>query len=66
MTIGDEVEVTVALDEEERVIIPPRPIQERLDADPALRAAWEKLSDSHQREWAIVRPPSPISVTNLT
>lgn len=51
--IGDEVEATVALDEEERVIIPPRPIQERLDADPALRAAWEKLSYSHQREWAM-------------
>ncbi|MDO5084441.1 MAG: YdeI/OmpD-associated family protein [Arachnia propionica] len=51
--IGDEVEVTVALDLGERVIVPPRPIQERLDADPAVRKAWEKLSYSHQREWAM-------------
>ncbi|MDO5066716.1 MAG: YdeI/OmpD-associated family protein [Propionibacteriaceae bacterium] len=51
--IGDEVAVTVALDVEERVIVPPQPIQDRLDADPALRQAWEKLSYSHQREWAM-------------
>lgn len=51
--IGDEVEVTVALDVEERVIVPPDRIQDRLDADPALRAAWEKLPYSHQREWAM-------------
>ncbi|RRD47308.1 YdeI/OmpD-associated family protein [Tessaracoccus sp. OH4464_COT-324] len=51
--IGDEVTATVALDEEKRIVVPPEPIQLRLDADPKLRAAWEKLSYSHQREWAM-------------
>lgn len=51
--IGNEVDVMIAPDLEERVIVPPQPIQERLDADTSLRAAWERLPYSHQREWAM-------------
>ncbi len=50
--IGDAVKAVVALDTEERVITPPAELQQQLDADTELRAAWEKLSYSHQREWA--------------
>lgn len=42
----------MAKSNEEHTLIPPKPIQEALDADPAVRAAWEKLPYSHQREWA--------------
>jgi bacteriocin resistance YdeI/OmpD-like protein/uncharacterized protein DUF1905 len=47
---GDEVDVLVELDTEERVVMLPADLAEALDAEPAAKAAFEKLSYSHRRE----------------
>jgi uncharacterized protein YdeI (YjbR/CyaY-like superfamily) len=46
---GDEVDVEVALDTAPRVVEAPDDLRPALDADPAAKAAWERLSYSHQR-----------------
>lgn len=33
------------------VVTPPPPLDAALDEDGELRAAWERLPPSHQREW---------------
>lgn len=47
---GGVVEVTLELDTEKREIEVPPELQAALDADPAAKAAWDKLSYSHQRQ----------------
>jgi bifunctional DNA-binding transcriptional regulator/antitoxin component of YhaV-PrlF toxin-antitoxin module len=50
--IGDEVEVTVELDEEPRTVELPPALEEALDGDDRARAAFDGLSYSHRREYA--------------
>jgi uncharacterized protein YdeI (YjbR/CyaY-like superfamily) len=47
---GDEVEVDVELDAEPRVVVEPADFARALDADPAARAAYDRLSSSRKRE----------------
>lgn len=51
---GQEVEVTLTLDTEPRVVEVPADLREALDADDAARASYEALSYSRQR--ALVEP----------
>jgi len=48
---GDEIEVEVELDAEPRVVVEPADFAHALDADPAARAAYDRLSYSHRREY---------------
>lgn len=50
---GDEVEVTVERDEDERVIEIPAELDTLLEANPSARQAFEALSYSHRREHAL-------------
>jgi hypothetical protein len=47
---GDQVEVQVELDEEPRVPLEPADFGRALDADPAARAAYDRLADTRKRE----------------
>ncbi|GAA4053631.1 hypothetical protein GCM10022248_21130 [Nonomuraea soli] len=47
---GDEVEVEVELDSEPPVVVEPDDFAQALDADPAARAAYDRLSHSRKRE----------------
>jgi len=49
VSAGDEVEVFIELDNEPRMVEAPDDFQQALDADPAARHNWEKLSYSHKR-----------------
>ncbi len=49
---GDEVEVRLDVDDAPRVVEVPEDLAVELARDPELRAAWEKLSYSHQRAHA--------------
>ncbi|HET6358319.1 YdeI/OmpD-associated family protein [Streptomyces sp.] len=46
---GDEVEVDLQLDTEPRVVVEPPDFAEALDADPQLRAAYDRLAYTHRR-----------------
>jgi uncharacterized protein YdeI (YjbR/CyaY-like superfamily) len=48
--IGQEIEVEVEYDHEPRVIVEPEDFTKALDADPAARAVYDRLSPSHKRE----------------
>ncbi|MCU1455070.1 MAG: hypothetical protein JWN46_3216 [Acidimicrobiales bacterium] len=48
---GDEVDVDVELDEAPRDVEVPTDLAAALDADPAVRAAFDKLAPSHRKEW---------------
>lgn len=50
VSTGDEVEVEVELDAEPRVVVEPDDFARALDADPAARAAYDRLAYSHKRE----------------
>ena len=50
VSTGDEVEVAVKLDAEPRVVVEPEDFARALDADPAARAAYDRLAYSHKRE----------------
>jgi bifunctional DNA-binding transcriptional regulator/antitoxin component of YhaV-PrlF toxin-antitoxin module len=52
-THGDELEVTIARDEAERVVEIPIELAKLLEANPAARDALEALSYSHRREHAL-------------
>jgi hypothetical protein len=52
IAIGDEVEVTVELDEEPRTVALPSALAAALDGDDAARAAFEGLSYTHRRKYA--------------
>ncbi len=47
---GDEIDVDVELDAEPRVVAEPADFARALDADPAARTAYDRLSSSHKRE----------------
>ncbi|HJQ98146.1 MAG TPA: YdeI/OmpD-associated family protein [Candidatus Polarisedimenticolaceae bacterium] len=49
---GETVPVTIALDEEKRVVTPPRDLAAALKAAPPAWERWQELSFSHQREYA--------------
>jgi hypothetical protein len=50
---GDEtLDVTIALDSEERVVEPPRDLVKALKAAPPAWDRWREMSFSHQREYA--------------
>ena len=49
---GDEVEVVIERDDAPREVEVPPALQARLDADEIARAAFEKLSFTHRREYA--------------
>jgi len=46
---GDDVEVTLELDDAPRVVEVPEDLAAALAGDPAAAAAWEKLAYSHQK-----------------
>jgi hypothetical protein len=50
---GDLVDVDLERDIEPRVIEPPPDLAEALRTNPAAKAAWEKLSYSHRKEYAL-------------
>ena len=47
---GDDVEVEVEIDAEPRVVAEPADFARALDADPAARTAYDRLSHGHKRE----------------
>jgi hypothetical protein len=49
---GDELDVGIELDDTPRTVQPPAELASALAADAAAAAAWEKLSYTHQKEWA--------------
>jgi hypothetical protein len=49
---GDEVEVVIERDEAPREVEVPPALQQRLDGDATAKAAFEKLSFTHRREYA--------------
>src|SRR3954465_8043383 len=52
LAAGDEVEVVMERDDQPREVEVPPALQQRLEADEAARAAFEKLSFTHRREYA--------------
>jgi uncharacterized protein YdeI (YjbR/CyaY-like superfamily) len=50
LVTGEEVEVDLELNTEPAVITEPEDLTGALDADPAARAAWDRLAYTHQRE----------------
>lgn len=52
VAIGQEIDVTIRVDTEERVVEIPPVLAEALDADPAVRAAFENLPPSKRKEMA--------------
>jgi bifunctional DNA-binding transcriptional regulator/antitoxin component of YhaV-PrlF toxin-antitoxin module len=50
---GDEVDVELVLDTAPRVVTVPPDLAEALDADPAVRAAFDGMSYSHQRQYVL-------------
>jgi hypothetical protein len=58
---GDDIEVTLEVDDAPRVVEVPPELAEALAADPVAAAAWQRLSYSHQRRHAepIVEAKSP-------
>ncbi len=49
---GDTVDVTIELDDQPRVVELPQALAQALDADPAVRAAFDALSPSTRKEHA--------------
>ena len=52
ITIGDEVDVTLELDDEPRSVDLPPLLAAALEGDAKARAAFERLSYTHRREYA--------------
>ena len=50
-TFGDEVKVSVELDVEERVVAVPLELKRAFKSDKEAKAAFEKLSYTHQKEY---------------
>jgi Bacteriocin-protection, YdeI or OmpD-Associated/Domain of unknown function (DUF1905) len=53
LVTGDEAEVELELDPEPRAVAEPADFARALDADPAARAAYDRLAYSHKREHVI-------------
>ncbi len=51
VTAGDAVDITMQRDDEPRTVATPPDLDVALQANPAARAAWDKLSPSHRREY---------------
>jgi len=49
VTTGDEIEVDLELDAQPRVIVEPADFARALDSDPAARATYDHLAQSHKR-----------------
>lgn len=49
---GDPVSVTMERDDEPRIITPPADLARALKANKTAQAAWDKLSYTHQKEYA--------------
>ena len=52
ITIGDEVDVTLELDDEPRSVEPPPLLAAALEGDAEAKAAFRRLSYTHRREYA--------------
>ena len=52
MAIGDTVEIVIDRDDAPRTVDVPGDLAAALDAEPALRAAFDALSYTHRREYA--------------
>ena len=52
IAIGDKVEVSLELDDEERTVEVPPALASALNANPPAKAAFEGLSYTHRREYA--------------
>jgi Bacteriocin-protection, YdeI or OmpD-Associated/Domain of unknown function (DUF1905) len=52
IAIGDEVDVTLELDDEPRTVVVPPHLAAALDSDPKAKAEFERLSYTHRREYA--------------
>jgi hypothetical protein len=52
LTAGDVVEVTIEVDDAPREVEVPPALQAALDADPAAKAAWDRLSYTNRKEHA--------------
>ena len=52
LAAGDPITVTIEADTEPRVVTPPEALSDALAGDPAAAQAFERLSYSHQREYA--------------
>jgi bifunctional DNA-binding transcriptional regulator/antitoxin component of YhaV-PrlF toxin-antitoxin module len=52
IAIGDKVEVSLELDDEERTVEVPAALASALSANPPAKAAFEELSYTHRREYA--------------
>ncbi|GAA1542341.1 antitoxin component of MazEF toxin-antitoxin module [Microbacterium ginsengiterrae] len=50
--IGDEIDVTITVDSDERAVEIPPALAQALDADPAARAAFDALAPSRRKEMA--------------
>jgi hypothetical protein len=48
---GNEVEITLEEDIESRLVEVPPDFQQALDMEPAAQAAFEKMSDTHRKEY---------------
>ena len=65
VSTGDRVVVEVQLDTEPRPIVEPDDFARALDTDPPARAAYDRLSYSHKREYVLAMrakgrdPPAP-------
>ena len=51
-TFGDEIKVTVEADAEERVVAVPAELKRAFKSEKEAKAAFEKLSYTHQKEYA--------------
>jgi hypothetical protein len=51
--VGDEVEVVLARDGEERIVEPPADLARELKRNKAARERWEKLAFTHKKEMAL-------------
>jgi hypothetical protein len=52
-TFGDEIKVSVEADDEERVITVPADLKQAFKSEKEAKAAFEKLSYTHQREYVM-------------
>jgi bifunctional DNA-binding transcriptional regulator/antitoxin component of YhaV-PrlF toxin-antitoxin module len=50
--IGDQVEIELVEDHEERVVVEPRELTQALAENPAAQAAYQKLPFTHRNEYA--------------
>ena len=62
---GDEVDVTIELDEQPRTVEEPEALTTALGADPAARAAFDKLSFSNQRRHVLAIEGAKTDATRM-